>query len=115
MSTNRIPGNFTINGPVANGAYVSPPMDSAYERAYIAVRFFNAAGVDVVPGAGTVAVESSPDGVNYYSMLNGAFNAANTYLVSRNMPYAEGPSVTVRVTLAGVTTAVGFRATVQRY
>jgi hypothetical protein len=116
MSTNRIPGSFTIEGSVANGTSVSPPMGSAYDLAYIAVRFFNAQGADVVPGVlGTVSVQSSPDGVNYYNILNGAFNAADTYLVSRNMPYFEGPAVNVRVTLGGITNAAGFRATIHRY
>lgn len=115
MSTNRIPGAFTISGPAANGTYVSPPMDSAYEKAYFNIRFFDAAGAQATPGAGTVVVQMSPDGVNYFDVLNGAYNAADAYLATRGMPVAEGPGIRARVTLAGVTTAVTFAVTVQRY
>ncbi len=115
MSTNRIPGSFDISGPVDDGDYVSEKMDTAYERAYVNIRFFDDNGDDVVPGAGTVAVQASPDGVNFYSVLNGSFNAADAYLATRSTPYFEGPAVSIRVTLDGVTVATGFRATAQRY
>lgn len=115
MSTNRIPGSFIVSGPVADGVYEVSGMDTAYEKAYVNFRFFDASGRDVSPGAGTVEVQMSPDGFNYQDIPNGTFNAADVYLGSRPMPLGEGPAVSARVTLAGITTAVGFRATIHRY
>lgn len=115
MSTNRIPGSFDIGGSVADGNYDITDMDTAYERAYINIRFFDVNGDSATPGAGTVAIQASPDGEHFYNVLNGAFNAADAYLVTRSTPYFEGPAVSIRVTLAGVTVATGFRATAQRY
>lgn len=117
MSTNRIPGSFDISGPVADGDYISEEMDTAYERAYVNIRFFDDNGNDVVPGAGTVVVQlcADSDQAFYEDVLNGSFNAADAYVATRDMPYAEGPARFAKVTLSGVTTATGFRATIQRY
>jgi len=116
MTFNRIPTEFQIQGSVANGNYDSPLMDTAFERMYLgSIRFFDASGDQVTPAAGTVAFLGSPDGVNYQNVQNGSFNAIDAYTVTRAMPASSGPARRARITLAGVTGAVSFIASVNRY
>ncbi|MGL5170111.1 MAG: DUF7265 domain-containing protein [Edwardsiella tarda] len=116
MTFNRIPAEVVIQGGVADGNYDSPLMDAAFERMYLGyIRFFNAAGAQVTPGAGTVAFTASPDGVNFQNVQNGSFNAIDAYSPTRAIPSAQGPARRARITLAGVTGAVSFIAGVDRY
>lgn len=119
MSFNRIPGACLITGPVTDGAYATSeanPMDTAWERLYLSsITFYNAAGAQVTPGAGTVAVAVAPDGINYINAVNGAFNAADAYLATRLLPTFTGPVRRARITLTGVTGATSFSAEVARY
>jgi hypothetical protein len=116
MPFNRIPACFDIQGTVAAASFLSEEMDTAFSDAYLgSIRFFNAAGAQVTPSAGTVTFTMTPDDINYQDVRDGVFNAADAYLPSRMMPYAQGPAVRARITLAGVTGAASFRATVSRY
>lgn len=119
MSFNRIPGTRHITGAVTDGNYfTSPnnPMDLAWERLYLAsITFYNAAGAQVTPGAGTIAFTVAPDGVNYINVTNGAFNAVDAYLATRVMPAFTGPARSARIALAGITGATSFMAEVARY
>lgn len=116
MSFNRIPASFVIQGNVAVANFDSETMDTAFERAYLgSVIFYNAAGAQVTPGAGTVTLTLSADGTNFQGVPDGVFNAADAYLSTRKMPTAYGPAVKARISLAGVTGAVYFKATLQRY
>lgn len=116
MPFNRIPASFDIQGTVAVGNFDSGLMDLAFDSAYLgSIRFFDAAGAQVTPGAGTVTFTMTPDDVNYQTVQDGTFNAADAYLATRKMPTAYGPAVRARIALAGVTGAASFRATVSRY
>lgn len=119
MSFNRIPGTRHIQGVVADGAYITNPqnlMDTAWERTYLSyIRFFDAAGAQVTPSAGTVNFTVSPSGVNYFNTTNGQFNAVDTYTPTRLMPFFAGPVRSARIDLAGITGAVSFLAEVARY
>jgi hypothetical protein len=116
MPFNRAPKGFEIKGNVAVGNFDSEPMDYAFERCYLgSIKFYNAAGAQVTPGAGTVTFQLSADGVNFQDVPDGAFNAADAYLAGRKMPTAYGPAVKGRIALAGVTGAVYFSALMSRY
>jgi hypothetical protein len=116
MSFNRIPDEFFIVGNTTNGAYESQVMDTAYERAYLgSIRFFDANGAQVTPTAGSVVFTMSPDGINFQSVNAGSFRAQDAYLASRDMPSSSGPARKARITLAGVTGAVSFHASIARY
>jgi hypothetical protein len=116
MSSGKIPSEFTISGSVADGSYVSPQMDSAYERIYLgSIRFFDSSGAQVTPGAGSVTFEASPDGVNYQSIQGGSFAAADSYISTRTIPSGQGPARRARITLSGITGAQSFVASVARF
>ena len=116
MSFNRIPGEFFIAGNATDGNYDSQVMDTAYERAYLgSIRFFDANGAQVTPTAGTVVFAMSPDGINFQDVHAGSFSAADANLASRDMPSCSGPARKARITLAGVTGAVSFHASIARY
>lgn len=98
-----VPGVFEIAGSSGNGAYISSAMPIAYTELFFATfRFLNASNVQVAPTAGTVTITASNDGVNYFAISNGVFNAADVYLPSRPQPTAAGPITFVKVTLNGV-------------
>jgi hypothetical protein len=116
MSTNRVPAEFFIVGDATNGSYESQIMDTAFERAYLgSIRFFDADGNQVTPSAGTVAFTMSTDGINFQDVQDGAFNATDAYLTTRDMPASAGPARKARITLTGVTGAVSFYASIARY
>jgi hypothetical protein len=88
-----------------------------YERCYVSIRFFTSAALttQATPTAGTVKVTLSPDGVNFYTMDNGSFNAADAYLESRAKPSAASMAVQGKVAYAGVTGASHAVVTFERY
>jgi hypothetical protein len=109
---------YQIVSPTANGSYTLPfDMSADYERCYATIRFFNDSSMatQATPTAGTVKVTLSPDGVNYYTMDNGSFNAADAYLESRAKPSASSIAVQGMVTYAGVAGANHAVLTFERF
>lgn len=107
---------YEIRGTVSNGEYVSEEMGAALSECELSsIRFFDAAGRQVTPSAGTVTFAGSPDGQNWRNIVDGSFAAADAYSPTRAVPYAEGLMVRAKVTLAGVTGAQRFVATVWRH
>jgi len=116
MTCNRIPTEFSIQGGTANGSYDTPLMDTAFERIYLSsIRFLDASGAQVTPSAGTVTFLAAPDGVNFQSVQNGSFSAADAYTPGRAMPAGAGAVRRARITLSGVVGADSFYAAVSRY
>lgn len=105
--------------PVAAADFLTDDMGLAAERGYVTIRFYDDAGGtnQVTPGAGTVVVTGSTDGVNFFSSMvaDGSFNAIDAYLVTRAIPLATGPLKNAKITLAGITVATHFSAQVVRY
>jgi len=92
-------------------------MSAYYERCYVTIRFFTDAtlATQATPSAGTVEVTLSPDGVNYYTMDNGSFNAADSYLDTRQKPSAASMAVQGKVTYSGVAGASHAIVTFERF
>ena len=106
---------YGIRGPVTNGEYTTESMSTAVDECELsAIQFFNSSGQQVTPTAGTVTFSGSPDGVNFRTIPNGTFNAADAYSTTRDAPYAEGLMVAAKITLSGITGADNFTATVWR-
>lgn len=109
---------YQIVSSTANGSYTLPrDMLPEYERCYVTIRFFTDAMLttQATPTTGTVKVTLSPDGVNYYTMDNGSFNAADAYLDTRVKPGAASMYIQGKVTYAGVTGASHAVVTFERY
>lgn len=109
---------YQIVSSTANGSYTLPVnMLTEYERCYVSIRFFTDATLttQATPTAGTVKVTLSPDGVNFFTMDNGSFNAADAYLDTRVKPSAASMYIQGKVTYAGVTGASHAVVTFERY
>ena len=109
---------YHIVSATANGSYALPVnMLQEYERCYVSIRFFTDATLttQATPTAGTVKVTLSPDGVNFYTMDDGSFNAADAYLETRVKPSAASMAVQGKVTYAGVTGASHAVVTFERF
>lgn len=109
---------YQIVSPTTNGSYTLPRgMAAEYERCYVSIRFFTDATIttQATPTAGTVKVTLSPDGVNFYTMDNGSFNAADAYLETRVKPSAASMYIQGKVTYAGVTGATHAVVTFERF
>lgn len=109
---------YHIVSATANGSYTLPVnMLQEYERYYVSIRFFTDATLttQATPTAGTVKVTLSLDGVNYYTIDNGSFNAADAYLETRPKPSAASMAVQGKVTYAGVTGASHAVVTFERF
>ena len=109
---------YQIVSQTANGSYTLPvDMSAEYERCYVSIRFFTSAALttQATPTAGTVKVMLSPDGVNFYTMDDGSFNAADAYLEARVKPSAASMAVQGKVTYAGVTGASHAVVTFERF
>lgn len=109
---------YQIVSPTANGSYTLPrDMAAEYERCYVSIRFFTDATLttQATPTAGTVKVTLSPDGVNFFTMDNGSFNAADAYLDTRVKPSAASMYIQGKVTYVGVTGASHAVVTFERY
>ena len=109
---------YQIVSSTADGSYTLPvSMLQEYERCYVSIRFYTSAALttQATPTAGTVKVTLSPDGVNFYTMDNGSFNAADAYLETRVKPSAASMYIKGKVTYAGVTGASHAVVTFERY
>lgn len=71
--------------------------------------FIDAQGDQVDAGAGTVVIQISSGEDIFQDIVDGAFNAADARLATRTKPNGYGRADRLRVTLAGVTVAAGFR------
>lgn len=71
--------------------------------------FVDGGGAQIDAGAGTVVITFSAGGDIFNTITDGSFNAADARLLTRGKPNGFGRVSKVRVTLAGVTVAAGFR------
>ena len=108
---------YYISGEVADGDFISEDMSASYDLSQLAfIRFYSDEFVtQVTPSAGTVDYTQSPDGVNYKTVEEGTFNAADAYLSTRKPPNSSGLAVKGKVTLTGVTGSTHFTAAIWRY
>lgn len=108
---------FFISGSVANANFFSEEMSADYEKFYATIAFYSNAALttQVVPTAGTVKITLTSDGVNYFTIDNGQFNAADAYLETRSKPSAASMAIKAKINLAGVTGASHFKATLERF
>lgn len=78
-------------------------MSGETKEHYIAVRFLDAQGDDVIPTGGTVTVRGSQFRKPLYDAIeNGVFNAADVALDSRVRPIVDGPLRAVQLTLDSI-------------
>ena len=109
---------YQIVSSTANGSYTLPvSMLQEYERCYVSILFFTDATLttQATPTAGTVKVTLSPDGVNFYAIDNGSFDAADAYLETRTKPNGASMAIQGKVTYAGVTGASHAVVTFERF
>jgi len=101
--------NFITIQPGVN-IYTLEQMSGETKEHYIAVRFLDAQGDDVVPTDGIVTVRGSQFRKPLYDGIeNGIFNAADVALDTRVRPIVDGPLRAVQLTLdsiIGATTCV---------
>lgn len=96
---------------VSDGDYDTPvgniyePLPFMLDGSY----FVDGSGNLVTPSAGTVTVSVSTDGKLFREIFNGTFGA-NDDPKTITPPNGQAPVTVVRVNLAGVVGAVGFRA-----
>lgn len=90
--------------------YTLEQMSGETKEHYIAIRFLDAQGNDVVPTSGSVTVRGSQFREPLYDEIqNGSFNAADIALPGRIRPIVDGPLRAVQLTLdsiVGATTCV---------
>lgn len=71
--------------------------------------FVDGSGDQVDAGAGTVVIQISSGEDIFQDIVDGSFNANLARSASRTKPNGYGRAEKIRVTLAGVTVAAGFR------
>ena len=100
---------YHISDQVSDSVFISPLMSASYTVAELSTfQFFDASGAQVTPSAGTITIEGSPDGANYFTVDHGTFNAADVYDKDRTRPNAANLMINFRIVLSGVTGADNF-------
>jgi len=103
---------YFISGAVADGEYTSQAMSIDYSDFQMPlIVFYDAQGAQVTPSGGSVNVTVSPDGVNFFSVDGGVFDAVDAYNEERVAPFYSGLAIYFKVSLDGVTGAESFKAT----
>jgi hypothetical protein len=108
---------YIIEGEVADGDFISPPMDGSYWSMLLSsIRFFSQKDMkeQVVPSGGNITVMLSIDNINYFSIPAGEFLAIDSYNPDRMMPNAYGTALYCKINLSGITGATYFKATISR-
>ena len=106
---------FYIEGPATNAVHTadatawSSRQYSECELAYI--KFFDAGGNMVVPTAGVLKFQFSPEGEIWRKGKNATLAAPTVYAEDATMPYAAGMVHMARINMADLAgTAVTFKA-----
>lgn len=117
----EFPRRYVIKGAIADGPNftVDGGMSSRYDKTYFNIQFFSDPdfSIEVKPASGTVKLQLSPDGSNFYDLdVEGTIDVANMYDPGFTMPNAMQPAVDAKVTLTTIaSTATHFKATLTRY
>lgn len=111
---------FVITGAVADGDYLSDEMSANYSYAELSsIQFFDGAGVQVTPTAGTYSMQGQKIDDIWRLVANSAdetvLNAANAYDLDAAMPAGYNLMTKAKITLDGITGAVTFKAVVWRF
>lgn len=117
-TANLVPHLWEVESDtVANGDYdfdvgdKYDPLDMFLDE----FRFVDGSGAPAVPTAGTVSVQVSSDGTFWRELNNGAFDATLDTTSAAYTPPSGLTAITkLRIVLAGVTGASGFRGTFVR-
>jgi len=107
------PTAYTMRGSTADGAILSPDMNSFLERGYISILFYTDAtlATPATPTAGTITFEGSESNTGFGSFDKGVVDlTAATY----DRPNFSGSVRKVRATSLGVVGAGYFVATSAR-
>lgn len=109
---------YQIVSSTADGEYTLPrTMSADYERAYACIAFYSdqTLSTQVTPTDGIVEITLSPDGVNYYTIDGGTFEAKDCYKMSRTKPSAASTAVQAKVQYYGIEGASHAVVTIERY
>jgi hypothetical protein len=107
---------YYISGEVADGDFLSEDMSGSYDNTQLAYIIFysDEFRTQVTPTGGNISFTLSPDGINFKTVEQGDFSAADTYKPERLQPSAYGLAVKGKVNFQGVTGATHFTACVWR-
>lgn len=108
--------DYRLEEEVADGDFYFSTMNSNYWSMQLSsIRFFSDKyQTQVTPSGGSITLMLSADGVNYSTVPNGSFSAADVYNPDRTKPNAFGQATHARITLSGVSGATHFRAVIAR-
>lgn len=117
----ELPKRYIIQDAIANGPSftVDGGMSHRYDKCYFHIQFFSDSDykTEVKPASGTVKLQLSPDGSNFYDLdTGGTIDVSAMYDPSYTLPNAQQPAVDAKVTLTAIAnTATHFKATLERY
>lgn len=118
----EFPRRYVIQGETKIGQVysVDGQMSSAYNELYFHIQFFSdeAMTQEVRPSAGSVDIQTSPDGSNFYNLdVGGEIDLSQMYLETFTITSAQGPAVDLRIKFLGlkVSDAPYFKAYIERY
>ncbi|AHI61213.1 hypothetical protein vBVpaS1601_65 [Vibrio phage vB_VpaS_1601] len=118
----EFPRRYVISGETKIGKVysVDGKMSTAYNELYFHIQFFSdeAMTQEVRPSAGTIEIQTSPDGSNFYNLdVGGSISLASMYDPTFTLTSAQGPTADLRLEFLGVDVASApyFKACVERY
>lgn len=106
---------YTVIGAVSDADFLTDEMSSEFSLTELSQITFYAddsysEAVKVTPTTGTVKVTLAPDGINFRTVDQGTFDAAEAYNETRVPPNAIGLATRGKLTLTGVDVATHFKA-----
>lgn len=117
----ELPKRYVIKDAIANGPIftVDGGMSHRFNECYFNIQFFSDSEykTEVKPASGTVKLQLSPDGSNFYDLdAGGTIDVATMYDPDFTLPNAQQPALDAKVTLTSIAnTATHFKATLVRY
>ncbi len=118
----EFPRRYVIQGETKIGQIysVDGQMSSAYNELYFHIQFFSdeAMTKEVRPNSGTVEIQTSPDGSNFYNLdVGGSIDLSQMYAETFTITSAQGPAADLRLEFLGVDVSAApyFKAYIERY
>lgn len=117
----ELPKRYVITDAIANGPDFTVPggMSHRYNQCYFNIQFYSDSDykTEVKPASGTVTLQLSPDGSNFYDLdVGGTVDVSTMYDPDFTLPNAQQPAVDAKISLASIAVnATHFKATLVRY
>ncbi|CAM0039993.1 hypothetical protein VPHK404_0063 [Vibrio phage K404] len=117
----ELPKRYVIKDAIANGPdfTVDGGMSHRFNECYFNIQFYSDSDykTEVKPASGTVKLQLSPDGTNFYDLdTGGTIDVSTMYDPSYTLPSAAQPALDAKVSLTSIaSTATHFKATLVRY